>query len=811
MKKHLRMLTGTLLALTMLLTTVLPTSALPSPVTVTDLLDCGVTAQGDAAVSRENDELIIRVQEDAEGDYDATEGSGAVLLPEQAFSASEDVYLQLGVSSDVPFSLTAVDAASENAVAVSFGQEFYACFYGESDDWFIEQPTKNGWLPSGAYQLVIPLSLYYQWVHPLKMSTALSSLVVEGQQQGTIVINYFALVSGDNGDLYQGPDAPLVDGAFPPFGVPVYEPLEPLIGAVDLLPSFAGETGDYAAAREEEDAVTVSVYEGFDEEFDIAFGGVFCPEQPFLTADDVWLQIGITADEPFRITAMDYLQEDMATWDLCSSAAFGLSQAEDPDWIPAGSYQAVIALSPYYRSTYPSVDLAELTVLVIELRDSGTFTVNNLTLIAGEDGAVYQGPEAPVLGDPVPLSPTEEYQFLLKGAKSVDLDRAAYTLDYESNCLYASFYGEEDDTPTGIRFDADTTFPAVSQVVLQISILSDVPFRLLMDDASPEGVGEVDLGARYYTFFGLKAAPENGVIPAGSYVSTIPLWNIYEADALLCTLTAVTVEAEQPGNLAISDLTLASRSILSMLQQVASPDQTKTVPRIPTEPQDIDLLPFISQEESENALGVPHDDGAVELIFAPPEGDEEEEPLGIGVCLPDPAIRCRLPQTGRLILSLTSEVPFSIIMLDESSAISSLESLTSLYSEQFGVVYDPESEECPDEWIPAGDYAVTLDLAQINTMLDELPAVSGLDYLLFASPEAGSLTLTELRYVSAEKQIGDLDGSGSVNMADAFYLYRAVAGELFLPLWQTGTADLDGNRVLNMADAFVLYRRVSGI
>ena len=57
---------------------------------------------------------------------------------------------------------------------------------------------------------------------------------------------------------------------------------------------------------------------------------------------------------------------------------------------------------------------------------------------------------------------------------------------------------------------------------------------------------------------------------------------------------------------------------------------------------------------------------------------------------------------------------------------------------------------------------------------------------------------------------GDLDGSGVVNMADAFLLYRAVSGQVKLTDAQNAVADIDGSGTINMADAFALYRQVSG-
>ncbi|MBQ9415043.1 MAG: hypothetical protein IJU16_07955, partial [Clostridia bacterium] len=59
-------------------------------------------------------------------------------------------------------------------------------------------------------------------------------------------------------------------------------------------------------------------------------------------------------------------------------------------------------------------------------------------------------------------------------------------------------------------------------------------------------------------------------------------------------------------------------------------------------------------------------------------------------------------------------------------------------------------------------------------------------------------------------EIGDLDGSGTVNMADAFALYRAVSGQTTLTDAQEALADIDKNGIVNMADAFALYRKVSG-
>ncbi|MBQ9415081.1 MAG: hypothetical protein IJU16_08165 [Clostridia bacterium] len=58
--------------------------------------------------------------------------------------------------------------------------------------------------------------------------------------------------------------------------------------------------------------------------------------------------------------------------------------------------------------------------------------------------------------------------------------------------------------------------------------------------------------------------------------------------------------------------------------------------------------------------------------------------------------------------------------------------------------------------------------------------------------------------------VGDLDLNGTVNMADAFLLYRGVSGQLTLSELQAAIGDMDGENGNNMADAFALYRTVSG-
>ncbi|MBQ9415065.1 MAG: InlB B-repeat-containing protein, partial [Clostridia bacterium] len=58
--------------------------------------------------------------------------------------------------------------------------------------------------------------------------------------------------------------------------------------------------------------------------------------------------------------------------------------------------------------------------------------------------------------------------------------------------------------------------------------------------------------------------------------------------------------------------------------------------------------------------------------------------------------------------------------------------------------------------------------------------------------------------------LGDVDGNGIVNMADAFLLYRAASGQVMLTAEQKQRGDMDQNGIINMADAFALYRQVSG-
>ncbi|MBQ9414604.1 MAG: leucine-rich repeat protein [Clostridia bacterium] len=63
---------------------------------------------------------------------------------------------------------------------------------------------------------------------------------------------------------------------------------------------------------------------------------------------------------------------------------------------------------------------------------------------------------------------------------------------------------------------------------------------------------------------------------------------------------------------------------------------------------------------------------------------------------------------------------------------------------------------------------------------------------------------------SSEALLCDLDGNGTVNMADAFMLFRAVSGQTVLTDAQEAVADMDDNGTINMADAFALYRMVAG-
>ncbi|MBQ9414028.1 MAG: hypothetical protein IJU16_02755 [Clostridia bacterium] len=56
---------------------------------------------------------------------------------------------------------------------------------------------------------------------------------------------------------------------------------------------------------------------------------------------------------------------------------------------------------------------------------------------------------------------------------------------------------------------------------------------------------------------------------------------------------------------------------------------------------------------------------------------------------------------------------------------------------------------------------------------------------------------------------GDLDGSGTVNMADAMQLFRGVSGQVTLTDAELAVSDLNGDSVVNLIDALMLYRQVA--
>ncbi|MBQ9415211.1 MAG: CHAP domain-containing protein [Clostridia bacterium] len=96
------------------------------------------------------------------------------------------------------------------------------------------------------------------------------------------------------------------------------------------------------------------------------------------------------------------------------------------------------------------------------------------------------------------------------------------------------------------------------------------------------------------------------------------------------------------------------------------------------------------------------------------------------------------------------------------------------------------------ETLPVGQYAITLRAEAAGTY----------------HQWQYTLTVTQST-TSAPKPfvLGDLDGNGILNMADAFTLYRVTAGHIALQ--DSRSADMDGNGVINVMDAFALYRLIT--
>ncbi|MBQ9414703.1 MAG: hypothetical protein IJU16_06220 [Clostridia bacterium] len=73
-----------------------------------------------------------------------------------------------------------------------------------------------------------------------------------------------------------------------------------------------------------------------------------------------------------------------------------------------------------------------------------------------------------------------------------------------------------------------------------------------------------------------------------------------------------------------------------------------------------------------------------------------------------------------------------------------------------------------------------------------------------------SVTSDRITVIAVDLLKGDVETNDTINMGDAFLLYRAVSGQVTLTKEQEWAGDMDGNGILNMADAFALYRIVSG-
>ncbi|MBQ9413803.1 MAG: dockerin type I repeat-containing protein [Clostridia bacterium] len=100
----------------------------------------------------------------------------------------------------------------------------------------------------------------------------------------------------------------------------------------------------------------------------------------------------------------------------------------------------------------------------------------------------------------------------------------------------------------------------------------------------------------------------------------------------------------------------------------------------------------------------------------------------------------------------------------------------------------------------------TVDAATLTEAYSEM-VVMDTYVVTFGSPDF----VYEGKHEEISPKIGDVDGDGVINMADAFLLYRIASGQFLADETQLAVADLDGNGIVNIMDAFMLYRQVSGI
>ena len=118
-------------------------------------------------------------------------------------------------------------------------------------------------------------------------------------------------------------------------------------------------------------------------------------------------------------------------------------------------------------------------------------------------------------------------------------------------------------------------------------------------------------------------------------------------------------------------------------------------------------------------------------------------------------------------------------------------------------------------FMPAGNGSVAIESGKLDITTEEQAINCPADNITFGDGVAvveGDLSENGRLVIDAvqETKIGDMDGNGTINMADAFFLYRAASGQITLTAEQEAVADMDGDGTINMADAFALYRLASG-
>ncbi|MBQ9415200.1 MAG: InlB B-repeat-containing protein [Clostridia bacterium] len=128
---------------------------------------------------------------------------GATFAPQASFAVADDAYIQVGITSTVPFRMTILDRSDAGDKWILFGYEFFDVFGLSVRD-------EDQWLPAGSYTVACPLSGYYRWNHSGVATGNVTGVYVEGKTNGAIAVNYLQLVTGYGANVYSGPAAPVI-------------------------------------------------------------------------------------------------------------------------------------------------------------------------------------------------------------------------------------------------------------------------------------------------------------------------------------------------------------------------------------------------------------------------------------------------------------------------------------------------------------------------------------------------------------------------------------------------------------------------